>query len=182
MYRTIYSYSMLLTQEHLSDDDKQELLEWQPSIHQTWTETQPAKPEEPEAAPFANMPAAPGFAAELAKPDWQTVNSVMRPLSGSVTAPRPAIGRQHAPRVDLCLRTLSPGSEGDDVKALQEFLAQIAAIYPEGKVTRRYGPATTRAVQRFQKKYNLAAEGAVGFGIVGPKTCQIMNSLSAAAR
>jgi peptidoglycan hydrolase-like protein with peptidoglycan-binding domain len=78
------------------------------------------------------------------------------------------------------MRKLLAGSHGDDVKALQQFLAQDPAIYPEGKITKTYGPATTRAVQRFQNKYKIVAEGQLGFGIVGPKTCQVINRLSAA--
>lgn len=216
-YRTIYAYSILLAEEHLSDDERKELLGWQPSIRQastgtsirqasTETETHATKLEGSTASPLVNVPATSAFAAEAATTNWQTANS-FPPISGSVLAPQPRLvtgnadgqtvvsvapisssglapqqqpvtGNEHAPKVDFCVRTLSPGSEGDDVKALQQILGRDPAIYPEGKVTNRYGPATTRAVKRFQKKYNIATDGNLGFGIVGPKTCQMIISLS----
>jgi len=183
-YRTIYAYSVLLTEEQLSDDEKKELLEWRPSIHQvlTRTEKQATEAEGSRASPLVNVPATSAFTAEAAMYDRQTVNSAP-PIDGGGLAPRLQLvtGNAQAPKVGICIRTLSPGSEGDDVRALQQFLVRDTAIYPEAKVTSRYGPATTRAVQRFQKKYNIA-EGNLRFGVVGPKTCQVINSLSAAAR
>jgi hypothetical protein len=177
-YRTIYVYSILLAEQHLSDDEMEELLEWQPSIHQasTGTATQATKPQEPTASPAA----ASAFAPEATPPDSPTMSSVPS-LSGIVPMPlpQPATGNEPALKVNFCVRTLSAGSQGDDVKALQQFLAQDPAIYPEAKVIKTYGPATTRAVQRFQKKYNIV-EGKLGFGVVGPKTCQVINTLSAA--
>src|SRR3989344_1619282 len=66
-------------------------------------------------------------------------------------------------------RTLRRGSFGDDVKQLQEFLANPPAggkeIYPQGLATGFYGPATEAAVKRFQEKNGIEA-----IGIVGPKT------------
>lgn len=59
-------------------------------------------------------------------------------------------------------KELDHGARGDDVKALQEFLAKDASIYPEGLVTGYYGPATTRAVKRFQATYGISQVGRVG--------------------
>lgn len=80
--------------------------------------------------------------------------------------------------------TLSPGSSGTNVSLLQRFLARDAAIYPEGQVTGYYGTLTTAAVQRFQAKYNLATSGTpatTGYGRVGPKTLEVINSLCGVA-
>ena len=57
-------------------------------------------------------------------------------------------------------------------KALQQALAQDKTIYPEGLATGYYGPATQRAVIRFQKKYGIDP---VGF--VGPATRKKINEV-----
>ncbi len=66
-------------------------------------------------------------------------------------------------------RNLSRGSKGEDVSNLQKLLAKDKAIYPEGLITGLFGPATERAVKKFQAKYKLPQ-----VGIVGPKTRQIL--------
>ncbi len=65
------------------------------------------------------------------------------------------------------------GSRGEEVRVLQQQLAQDSAIYPEGEVTGYYGPATQRAVQRYQATYGVVTSGTpgtTGYGVVGPKT------------
>lgn len=62
-------------------------------------------------------------------------------------------------------RSLSFGSRGALVRALQEYLAQNPAVYPEGLVTGFFGNLTKLAVQRFQTKYSITP-----VGIVGPLT------------
>ncbi len=57
---------------------------------------------------------------------------------------------------------LSRGSIGADVTKLQTFLAQDKTIYPEGIVNGTFGPATERAVKRFQAKYGISQIGKVG--------------------
>ena len=57
---------------------------------------------------------------------------------------------------------LSRGSEGAEVTKLQTFLVQDKAIYPEGIVNGTFGPATERAVKRFQAKYGISQLGRVG--------------------
>lgn len=62
---------------------------------------------------------------------------------------------------------------GGDVSRLQRFLAQNPSIYPEGLITGFYGPATMRAVQRWQRTNGVASSGTpetTGYGYVGPKT------------
>ncbi len=51
-------------------------------------------------------------------------------------------------------RTVERGDHGDAVRAVQEALGQRA----DG----RFGPATKRAVQRFQRRHGLKADGVVG--------------------
>lgn len=62
---------------------------------------------------------------------------------------------------------------GGDVTKLQRFLAGQPGIYPEGRVTGFYGPATTRAVQRWQSAHGIVSSGTpdtTGYGYVGPRT------------
>lgn len=75
---------------------------------------------------------------------------------------------------------LKRGSRGAQVSALQEFLKRDVLLYPEGTVSGFFGPATERAVQQFQKKYNLVTSGTpatTGYGVVGPKTRNKLNVL-----
>jgi len=62
-------------------------------------------------------------------------------------------------------RSLAIGARGEDVRALQEFLASDPALYPEGYATGYFGTLTKRAVERFQSRNGIEA-----VGIVGPKT------------
>lgn len=57
-----------------------------------------------------------------------------------------------------------------EVTRLQQILAKDAAVYPEGKITGYFGPATLAAVQRFQTKNAIATKGSAGYGSVGPLT------------
>lgn len=59
-------------------------------------------------------------------------------------------------------RTLFLGTQGDDVKSLQEWLAQYKDIYPEGIVSGYYGPLTEKAVKRFQQRHGIEQVGTVG--------------------
>lgn len=67
-------------------------------------------------------------------------------------------------------RSLEQGANGFDVSQLQQFLAKDTSIYPEGLVTGYFGPATERAVQRWQSAKGVASYGDAGFGTVGPRT------------
>jgi hypothetical protein len=69
------------------------------------------------------------------------------------------------------------GSSGKSVTALQQFLAQDSTIYPEGLVTGFFGPATERAIGRFQQKYGIAGAGQPGYGMLGPKTRAYINGI-----
>jgi hypothetical protein len=73
----------------------------------------------------------------------------------------------------------SDADTNGDVSRLQKFLAQDYSIYPEGKVTGYFGPATLKAVQRWQAANGLASSGnpdTTGYGYVGPKTRSAMSA------
>lgn len=72
-------------------------------------------------------------------------------------------------------------SEGAEVRELQKCLAQDTEVYPEGEVTGFFGPATKRAVTKFQEKYAkdiLAPWGySKGTGQVGKTTREKLNEV-----
>lgn len=67
---------------------------------------------------------------------------------------------------------LRQGNEGESVKLLQTLLAVDTSIYPEGMITGYFGPATRRAIERYQRQNGLEA---VGF--IGPKTRSLLEKL-----
>src|SRR3989344_7322041 len=69
-------------------------------------------------------------------------------------------------------RQLSRGASGEDVRKLQEFFAQDKSLYPEGLITGYFGPATERAMKKWQEKNNLEAVGRIG-----PKSIMKLNEL-----
>ncbi|OGZ52837.1 MAG: hypothetical protein A3B25_01145 [Candidatus Ryanbacteria bacterium RIFCSPLOWO2_01_FULL_48_26] len=78
---------------------------------------------------------------------------------------------QRAQIVSELVSTLRQGSQGNQVSALQALLAADPDIYPEGLLTGFFGPATERAVKRFQAK-----QGLPSVGIVGPLTRGKLNA------
>ncbi len=70
------------------------------------------------------------------------------------------------------IRNLKEGSEGDDVKTLQELLSTDKSIYPEGLITGYFGKATAKAVKKLQKKLCIDQVGQVG-----PQTMRRINEL-----
>ena len=91
--------------------------------------------------------------------------SSVAPAPQPVSVPSPFTGLANINR------TLKSGLDGSDVELVQSALATMPDIYPEGKVTGYFGPATLKAVQRFQMKYGVvSSESETGYGLVGPKT------------
>jgi hypothetical protein len=83
-------------------------------------------------------------------------------MTGSSTNPGLHLG--------LCLqvsRNLSMGSQGDDVANLQRTLAQDPTIYT-GTSTGYFGPATAKALLKFQDKYGIASTTASSTPYFGP--------------
>lgn len=69
----------------------------------------------------------------------------------------------------LALDATDAGTSGE-VSRLQAFLAKDPALYPEGKVTGYFGPATLAAVKRFQLTQAIVASSSPAYGMVGPMT------------
>ncbi len=68
-------------------------------------------------------------------------------------------------------RNLAPGTKNNDVKRLQQLLAQDKSIYPEGQTTGYFGPATKKALIKFQLRYSIIKKATdAGSGNLGPKT------------
>ncbi len=83
---------------------------------------------------------------------------------------------------DIFTVTLSRGSTdattGGQIGLLQLHLAKDKTLYPEGLVTGYFGPATERAVQRFQSKEGVVTSGSpatTGYGMVGRLTRASLN-------
>lgn len=70
---------------------------------------------------------------------------------------------------ELSLDATDAGTNGE-VTRLQTILAKDTQIYPEGLVTGFYGPATDRAVKRFQLKEGIVTASSTAYGLVGPAT------------
>ena len=68
------------------------------------------------------------------------------------------------------IKQLKQGTSGEDVRLLQILLASDEELYPEGNITGYYGPLTSKAVKRFQKKHGLSQ-----VGNVGPMTLKKLN-------
>ncbi len=75
------------------------------------------------------------------------------------------------------VRPLALGLRHADVSNLQKALKTDSSVYPEGLVTGYFGPATLKAIQRFQEKYGIASSGKAGYGNVGPATRAKLNVL-----
>jgi peptidoglycan hydrolase-like protein with peptidoglycan-binding domain len=58
------------------------------------------------------------------------------------------------------MRTLKLGCEGSDVKRVQQFL--VAGKFLTGIADGRYGPITAQAVNAYQSKHDLTADGVCG--------------------
>ena len=97
----------------------------------------------------------------------------LQPVPSATTAATstPKKASAHAPFT----RALKRGQKDSDVTRLQTFLALNPLIYPEGNVTGYFGPATERAVQRFQEKYGIVKKGGEGYGNAGPATRAKLN-------
>ncbi|MBI4193292.1 MAG: carboxypeptidase regulatory-like domain-containing protein, partial [Candidatus Colwellbacteria bacterium] len=113
-------------------------------------------------------------------------------VAGTLPAPAKAQGKgegltkapapQAAPQAKVMgrlVRGLDLGAQGDDVRALQEFLkSQGAEVYPEGVVSGYFGEKTRSAVGRFQLKHGLVPNADhPAYGYAGPSTRAKLNEL-----
>lgn len=98
----------------------------------------------------------------------QALQSQINALKASQTA----LKAEAATQFSAFVTSLSLGSRGDAVEALQALLAANASIYPEGLITGYFGKATERALKRFQKENGLEQ-----VGHLGPRTRALLNKL-----
>ncbi len=101
-------------------------------------------------------------------PVVQTDTPAPTPVASTGTK-SPTTGACVAFGASLELNSTDAATKGA-VSRLQKILAQDKTIYPEGKVTGVFGPATDKAVKAFQVKNSIAKAGSAGYGVVGPTT------------
>lgn len=135
-----------------------------------------APPSVPTPAP-APSSETPSKIDEISAKIKEIQKKILDAQSGVAPSPAPVSAPAAIGEVSLT-RGLSIGSSGDDVRALQEFLASDPALYPEANVSGYYGSLTRAAVQRFQEKYGIAFPGVPGYGNVGPKTREKIKDLT----
>ncbi len=80
--------------------------------------------------------------------------------------------QQQQTNIQNLVQTLRQGDRGENVRILQQLLAQDPTIFPEGTVSGFFGPLTEKAVKRFQQKHGIEQAGNVG-----PKTLKKLNEL-----
>jgi len=112
--------------------------------------------------------------------DATTVKNVEASLRGQPTTGSANSVGNTGTAISSCIKlsfSLSLGvtdtQTNGEVTKLQQFLAQNPSIYPEGKVTGYFGPATMRAVQHWQAANGVVSSGdanSTGYGYVGTKT------------
>ncbi len=81
-------------------------------------------------------------------------------------------------KYNLYFGTTDSTTEGE-VTRLQKWLSTMPEIYPEGDVTGYFGPATERAIKKYQAKHGIVSSGSpdtTGYGVLGPKTRGKVNS------
>jgi len=101
----------------------------------------------------------------------QQIQALQKQIDALVASQR-TLQTQVTTQFNAFIISLSLGSRGEAVEALQALLAANPDIYPEGLITGYFGKATERALKRLQKEHGLEQ-----VGIVGPKTRQLLNRL-----
>lgn len=101
----------------------------------------------------------PSTLPELNAPtDTPYVESTATPAPSSTPKPTPV------PTIDITpnpeYKTIQSGDNGDAVRDLQQKLAEYG--YYEGEIDGRFGNQTRRAVERFQYRHGLSADGIAG--------------------
>ena len=101
-------------------------------------------------------------------------------LFGSTTFAATLTAQAGCPTIS---RSLSRGTTGTDVTALQQFLIAQGVLSADS-ATGYFGPLTERGVQSIQKTRNIVTSGTprtTGFGFVGPKTRSLISTLCTSA-
>ncbi len=95
---------------------------------------------------------------QLAEQKASSTTSIITPKGGGTEKPEKPSGM---PRVCFLLnRSLTNGSQGDDVRSLQEYLKSEG--YFSMNATGYFGPVTGKAVSAWQQSQGLSSVGAVG--------------------
>lgn len=108
-----------------------------------------------------------------------------KPATPAVPGVSPAVPAIPAIPAVVFKKILSVGVTSSDVMSLQQILnadpdtmiASMGAGSP-GKETKYFGPATKKAIQKFQVKFGISGPGKDGYGILGPKTRTKLNEIS----
>ena len=88
----------------------------------------------------------------------------------------------------LFIKPLKFKSEGEEVKQLQQILNNLGFVIAKegagskGNETNHFGSLTREAVKKFQCQHNIVCSGneqTTGHGLLGPKTREKLNELSA---
>ena len=101
----------------------------------------------------------------------QQITAIEQQIAARGGTPNPSVGVGAS--CPILTRALYTGLSGQDVTSLQRFLSADISIYPEGLMTGYFGPATERAVQRWQARNSVISTGSpssTGYGVVGPGT------------
>lgn len=122
-------------------------------------------PTPSSASTGAATPAA-STAAKTTTPTLPTPSGVGTPTTSVGAGLATATSRVTSPVALQVLKNIAAGSRGTDVRNLQEMLKSDSSVYPEGIVNGNFGPATLRAVKKFQQKYGIKPVN----GRVGPLT------------
>jgi peptidoglycan hydrolase-like protein with peptidoglycan-binding domain len=69
---------------------------------------------------------------------------------------------------------LRRGMSADEIRAIQQILAEDPSIYPEGLITGYFGTSTERALNRFREKHGILDEKG---GVLGEKTLKKLQEL-----
>jgi peptidoglycan hydrolase-like protein with peptidoglycan-binding domain len=124
---------------------------------------------------------------------------ILNSLAGKAAAPAtaPGVSAPAAPPVPsagagplgaISSRSLKRGVTHSEVKILQQILnSDVDTLIAEtgsgspGNETTFFGPATLKAIKKFQEKYGISGPGDEGYGNVGPKTRAKLNEIGSKA-
>ncbi|MFA6354405.1 MAG: peptidoglycan-binding protein [Candidatus Paceibacterota bacterium] len=95
----------------------------------------------------------------------QDLQRQLESIRNGITPVQPTITQPVSPATPISIvcpglpKIIKFGNTGNEVKNIQKFLAKDKEIYPQGLATGYFGPMTEKALEKFQKKYNLEETG-----------------------
>lgn len=124
-------------------------------------------------APVPNLPQnTQATNASTVQTPTSTVSGAAKVIPATTVTTPVTIGK------NVFTKWLSVGSRSADVTLLQQFLAKDKSLYPERLVTGYFGPATKRAVGRFQIRFGLIKNTKdPSYGALDAKTRFSLNAL-----